>query len=1223
MYTDEDNMPATSRHPGARTLEELRRRFEQPHIDSRPTPFFWWSGGDVDRDRLTDALDQLAAKGIAGTIVGYSQHPDNRLDAGSPEPFSDEWWELLRWFCDESARRGMVVGVQDYGIIGSVLLGIGDETSSLHGGTLVESSVTVSGPCFQELPVDPETLLSARGWALGQPEVVLDHEITRQGVRWSVPEGEWVLSAVTVQPGEISGTRTRFDPLHPESGALVISRFYETFQRKLGDRLGNAFRFIFQDELNLGVIMPMFDQQLGALLQQSGFDLNRWLSALWHDLGSRTIEFRAAYRDAVVGLLEAHYFRPIFEWHRAHGTQMLMDQLSRGDLRLGARHYGDFLDVMRWYDGPGNDDPDLTGPRNIAAFIVSSSIANLSERPYVPNEAFHSSGWGVTPQLISAGAAVGFAAGANHLILHGLDHTTNGGWWEWASPDFHFRQPWWQHSAGLWDSLSRTTEFVRAGSAARNVAVVDPSSDVALSGQAVNSPELAHRLLESLALAGIETELVPPSLMADATVDLSADGPELRVQGMSYRAVVLPGIVRLRDATAELLLAFAEAGGLVAVVSQLPDGTELRDLDAAQQGRWKLTGADELPQLLRSSVRLDVVPGTDGVIASHRCLSDADAFLLVNTSEDTIRPNVELHLGRRVSEGASSVELWDPWTGDAHTLPTFPSHDGGLGIELELRAGESALIVVGGDTVVGSLSGTPVRPPELPSAVVELDGPWTFEVTPSLDNSFGDFAVGGGEIGVPTWRLEEASISDGPWTEAQVDSSTRFHVLGPIPAGFRDAADTLVASLRAIVPDSEVRLGDIVARWRPYRFSEKTGIVRDPLLLDRMTGPHGLKGVPDEFLDPTVLDAEVRPGDSYYFWTSVTAGGGRQLIEAASRAAYMVWFDNAVVIQSEHEDAAAFHPPWGLRDMSTTPIAVEAETDIDAAVPTVGDRPPLAVRVVVAQGQPTRLAVRVGGTPPETPDPALMRWWQGPQPSRHFEPVMASPAGPSSVWLRTIVPPGGTAVRVEVDGTVIGASVAPAGAPSEAREPAAAESRTPVAVARHATSPTPTAVDEWMLTLPESASHAMRVLTFEVQPHPTGSADAGVLRGPLQWQTSPQLVALRTWPELGLADYSGLARYTTDFSVPPGSTRATLTLGGLSGTARVEVNGTTVGHILQPGASLLIDTSVLRASAPCDRNSIVIEVANTLSNHYAHLPSPYSAVQPPSGGFLSGRLDVS
>jgi len=1177
-------MGSAPRYPGAKTVDELRSRFLHPHPDSRPTPFFWWSGADLERERLSATLDLLAEKAVGGTIIGYSQHPDNELDAGEPKPFTPAWWELLRWYCDESAKRGLLVGVQDYGIIGSVLLGIGDDTSSLHGGSLANIAETVVGPVVHEVVLGERRMLAAIGWAVDDPDVVLSPERTTTGVRWHLPEGNWTLSVVTVEPGVIAGHQTRFDPLHPKSGALVIDRFYESFAQELGSRLGGTFRFIFQDELNLGVVMPMFDDQIVELLRaRGGFEIEDWIHALWHNRGPRTIEFRAAYRDIVVELLESHYFRPIFQWHRAHGTQMLMDQLSRGDLRLGAQHYGDFLDVMRWYDGPGNDDPDLTGPRNIAAFLVSSSIANLNDRPYVPNEAFHSSGWGIMPGEIMAGAAVGFAAGANHLIMHGLEYTSNAGWWEWASPDFHFRQPWWRHSDGMWKALARITEFVRAGDSVRDVAILDPSSDVALSGNDVTSPELAHDVLERLALAGIDPEMVPPSMFADASVPTAVATTggvaELLVGNRRYRAVVIPGVLRLRARTNEILQRFADAGGLIITVDRRPLGTEHVDFSAAELRKWRHVPSTQLIETLRRMGDLHVSTSTSSVLATHRQLSDAEIILIANSAETA--QNVDLGLHR--SDSLGRLERWDPWTGEVYPVIARYSRTS-VEVKVQLGPGESALFaVVPGEPAIDSAFAG------VAGETLNLDGPWLMELQPSLDNRFGDFEVGRKPIGVSSWRIEEARSQHGPWSPAQVDAATRFYVLGPVPHALREEADSLVSRVTAVRLDDTFTLGDLTLSWRPYRFSEASGVVGDPLLRDRMTGPHGLKGVPDEFLDPTVLDADAKPGDSYYFWSSVSDGWGEHRIQTASRAAYEVWFDGKAVIGREHEEVAAFHPPWGLRDMSTSTMSVLANA--------ASSRPPVAVRIVVADGQPTRVAVWVDGTPPEVPEPALLRWWQGPDPSLHFEPAVES--GDDEVWLRAVVPPGSTSVTMRVAGTVTALSVSD----SDAVPTAAAEFDGEVS--------------RYEVSIPIPTSDDVRTLTWAVSPARNGSTDAGVLRDPLRWNTVPQPVRLLPWPELGLGDYSGVARYTTRFTLPRSVPFVELRLGGLAGTARVEINGATAGHILTADAVVRIDADQLS-----EENTLTVEVANTLSNFYAHLPSPYSTMQMPSGGFTSAHLEL-
>ena len=118
---------------------------------------------------------------------------------------------------------------------------------------------------------------------------------------------------------------------------------------------------------------------------------------------------------------------------------------------------------MRWYSAPGCDDPKLHGARAFKGLKVNSSIAHLYQRPRVWVEAFHSSGWGTTPADVVAALNEDFAYGATVVNLHGLYYSTRGGWWEWAPPDFHFRQPYWEHARKLNDYFTRVSWLLSQG----------------------------------------------------------------------------------------------------------------------------------------------------------------------------------------------------------------------------------------------------------------------------------------------------------------------------------------------------------------------------------------------------------------------------------------------------------------------------------------------------------------------------------------------------------------------------------------------------------------------------------------------------------------------------------------------------------------------------------------------------------------------------------------
>jgi alpha-L-rhamnosidase len=1139
---------------------ELRRRFNDPSPESRPTPLFWWSGADLDLTRLEWQLDQLSEKGVGGTIVGYSHLADGGLDHGNPEPLTASWWSLFRKFVTASAQRGMSVGMQDYGIIGKILLQAADRTDGLASGSLKNSSEVVRGPAKLSRSVGEGIVVGRRAISADGLRLLDAAKVEGDRVTWILPDGEWILSTILRVPGQIGLSMTTFDPMHPEAGNAVIDLFYSRFLEELGELFGSTFTTFFQDELDLGLITPMWNSLVGDRLEAQGFNVVAAIHLLWHGASESAMSFRAAYRDVVVELLQAHYFRPIFEWHESHSTFLVMDQLSRGDLRLGHVHYADFMETMAWYHGPGNDDPDLTGPRNIAAFRTSASIAHLHGRPRVTNEAFHSSGWGVTPQMVVAGLNVGFAAGANQAILHGLNYTTNAGWWEWASPDFHFRQPWFAHSGPLWTYISRVSEMLRAGEGVSEIGIIDPTPELDFDSS-VQSTGVASRLLESLSLRAIDAVLVPQSYLGSAKVSIASGQVTLDVRRARFRAVLVPAMTTMRKSAVEALSAFVDAGGVVIAVGKMPTHTEFGGLNPLERDGWTFV-ADEtsLDRRIRELIDVDVniEDGSDSLMQSHRRIGELDLFFMVNPGKETVDLACDLRYPR-------AIERWNAWTGLMELIPSTKILDcrgkSRQRVHMRLQPGESVLLVH---------TGAPETPlQKVQTEVMEemdLSSGWRARITPTLDNRYGDFTGGAPSLPIATYHLEVAEQAGGPWRSALVDHGARFLAIGPVDQTAAEQAERDIWAGNESWPDR------VRGPWRPYLLSLNTGIPQDPYLLDRDSGPHGLKGVPMEFLDPRALDAEPVAGSYYYFWSTVESPGNTSTIRSQGRAAHTVWL-NGEMILDHPEIAAERFPPWALRDMSTsethTPVELEPGTNA------------VLVRVKVSSDQPSRVAVVVGGTAPASADKARSIWWQGGDPAAHYQLPGVSSIG----WFKAAIPPGARRALIATRAELVSA---PGTVISEGE-------------------------GGYLLSLDSSADW----LEFALRPNPgdPGPSDAGALTGPIVWECKVAPVELKSWRELGLHDYSGMVTYERTLEVThPHPPFTELVLTGIEGSLHVSVNGQPAGVLYTPNASLRID-HLLRMGA----NSIEIEASNTLVNLFSRLPSPYSSMQNPSGGFSGAR----
>lgn len=1170
-----------STHPD--TLAALKECFTHPDSAGRPTPFHWWSGADLDRERLAWQLDQLAEAGIGGTVVGYSHRPDGSVDAADPAPFTAPWWDLFVWFVGESSARGMTVGFQDYNVLIDVLSGPFPELASASPGTLVEHSFQASGPTILRVGLAPDDVVAARlvsdrlpGFEDPAAAAVLtavDGEL-----QWAVPDGNWLLSVVQRIPPVLRGVTVEFDVLHPRSGQAVIDRYYEPFAAHLEGELGRTFTVFFQDELDLGITMPMWNDYVAARLQSEyGFDPNQWLPALWHEAGPRTLEFRRAYKEVVISQLEDAYFRPVYEWHERQGTSLMMDQLSRGNLRQGREHYCDFMRAMSWYHGPGNDDPNLTGPRSVAAFKVSASIAHLHNRPLVVNEAFYGSGWGVTPSDLIAALNHGFACGVTHVILHGLYYTTEGGWWEWAAPDFHFRQPWFRDSGALWSYITRTVAVLKSGHHVCDVAILDPTIDLDLTGDGARSPEVARALLEELVGLGIDADLVDEASLTAASVD----GSRIRVGTEHYRALVLPDMGALPEAVLAILNRFAAAGGLVVVLGGAPTRTERRRLTASD---WALcasaphaTDANVLVAVLDRLGERHFHCATRGVIAIHRQVIDAHLFFITNTTDAAV--SAVCHL-----DAAGGVEEWDLWTGERRSVAATVGRP--IELEVALDPGQARLFVVAPSFSDSSDGSAPHV-----EHWVELDDDWELEVVPVLDNRFGDFELSGGPLGVTTWSVDVARQGPtGPWAAGTATYGPRLLVLGPVHPGLGSIYDQALAKLTHVRVGDAPPFDDSNLRWREYSLSFEYGLQDDPVLRDWTTGPHGLKGsVPDDFLDVSIVDHDAPPGSLYYFWTTVrrTQEGGR-VIAYGSRGPMRVWLAGDLLVDKDTEQTPEFFPPFGIPDLRIRHQRFYVQVD---------DGDVLLVRMQRMAGQPSRAYVVAGPTDLDAAatTPGRLRWWAGDAPAMTFDPY---PEPPTDVWLRAIAPPGAVALEVRTWGQPIEFSVN--------RE------RRKIDVYRASTPPGDATWFRVSLggPVPAGAEVVLRLTGV-----PRGRAGAGILAAPLSWVTSVVHAGAAPWPQLGLADYSGVVRYGQDVIAGRAGNGDVLRLTHLRGAARVIVDGTVIGTVLAPPYEV-----ALPPAGADGKISLVIEVANTLANHYWHYPSPYATMQPPGGGFKRALL---
>ena len=1106
---------------------------------TRPVPLYWWSGAAPERVQLASHLDSLAALGMGGTIIAYAHLPNGQVDYQGPAPLSPQWWDLLRWFCSESRNRNLTVGLCDYNLIADALLHAGSGVQAAFGSlsvSCVEIDAIGKPP---SLPPDRRSLVATVCTLRDGTRVVWQSE----GVRPFPADAQHVCFVSLDSPRirQVAGT---FDPTAPGSGAKLIETFYEPLRRELGEHFGTTFTTMFQDELDFGTSYPIWSPAIRTRLQDRGADQPlRDLPLLWHDWeGHET--FRLALKDACVSLLEENYFEPIFRWHDRSGLSLVMDQISRGDLRAGQRLYVDYASTMRWYHGPGNDDPDLLGERSIAAFKISSSIARLNGRTRVWNEAHYGSGWGVTPADIIRGLNVAYAAGATFYNPHAVFYTTNQSWWEWASPDFGLRPPWAVHAGALWSYAARCCALLEGTTSHAPLAVLDVSDDIAASAGETDSPEVAASLLQRLPQRGIDLDVVDGPALERAVVV----GAALEIGQQRYTTVVLPGLRWIRPTTAALLTELRNQGGHVVAVGQPPCvlGTTTR-LDVTSLA-FVVESDESLAQQVADSVMpltgQTVQPIAGIAMVNHRRTGDDEPLVWV-----TCLRTRSGELALRTTGSAPTV-VWDPLGDRAIPFDVTEVEDGSHRVVFPAIDGHAYLLMFRPE-------GEIARPTERNWGLAwTAPATWHIGVEACLDNRFADFAPADVlTLPVQARTVQVVSAAGGGTRHLRAGDGTYWLALGP-------------GQLSHLGSEDQVPAEDDPA-WQPYMMSLRAGVPHDPTLLDHLTGPHGLKGrCPDEFLLSAAVDSRDGEGNYWFATEAQCPLSGLYFLHTGSRSPLRVWINGVLVVDQPGVAAESF-PPWGLPNLESKRAVTEVALTEGTA------------RVVVwlerCADQSAR-AFAVLATHPEVAVPdasGSLRWWA----SDVTLPISAPRAGtteqrPTSVVIPPMAIggrlPSGRTLRISVEG--------------------------------HPLSTEPLSPGFWEVVIPLSESPEPRVMTIEAAATDANDRDP-LLAGPIDWVlASTGAGSLICWDDMGLGDFSGVLSYETSMVVDGVSgSQYLLELGEVRGAARVLLNGRKVCDLIDEPWTADLTGHVVQGT-----NYLRVDVSSGLAEHFRTIPSPYA-----------------
>jgi len=623
-------------------------------------------------------------------------------------PFSnyltDEGMKATRRFCEKAKARGMDLWLYDEkgypsGNAGDLVIKEDPTWESM--GIYMKDSTVSGGPIRFLMP--PGEVIYMIGFQVieGQADfgnpTDLQRHIRGSHLEWDAPRGSWTLFAATkytlyegFQAFEKGGSKmgSRYPSLMMrEVTEAFIRTTHEKYAAYMGEDLGTYFTSTFTDEpssmamqfhrytLNHAVI-PWKEILSEEMESRYGYAPEEKLVALYFDEGPEGQKVRYQYFKTVGDLLSENFFGPIKAWCEAHnigsGGHLLLEETMIAHVAL----YGNIMQSFRSMHAPGidilscfPDEMPVHSPK------LASSAAELMGYSHVMAE----------PCPVADRAKLNGKETPAELVRGHLNMLLQGG-----VTDFNCYL---QLSNSDQDEKNEFNAYVgrinlllQGGHTASEIGVVYPIESLwtkftpryhRVRGwkEVEGATDAAIRVNQSFVDVSrfmFDHRWEYTHLDAQALMDGIAGKGTLNIDPFQFKVIVLPSVNTLPKDAWNSLEKFAESGGKIIFIEELPVNSDenFPDLEL-QESFAKLLSQDEhvvylqglsseeldglLISWLERPVKLEDESLNLGI--AHKKNNGRDLFFVFNDSEEEVRTRVTF-------KTRDDLEEWDPGSGD-------------------------------------------------------------------------------------------------------------------------------------------------------------------------------------------------------------------------------------------------------------------------------------------------------------------------------------------------------------------------------------------------------------------------------------------------------------------------------------------------------------------------------------------------------------------------------
>lgn len=582
------------------TKEFSYEAFQNPGACYRGTPFWSWNTL-MTKEMIEEQILQFKKMGMGGFHVHVRVGLKNQY-------MSEEFLELVR-FCNEKAKEnGMLCWLYDEDRYASGIAG-GEVTKNIfHRArwlkltTCKDEEMLDSYEEFLERQKNNEKV---KGSLLKAYDITVESGYLKKATLIApddTAEGvKWYLYIELAKESAWCNNQTYVDTLKPEAIKSFIHMTHEEYAGILQEDFGKSVPAIFTDEPHFdGLHLPdrpenLWDIRLpftetlpevyGTVEGKDFFEAIPYL--IWNCEGEKVCLLRYHYYDTLSQMFAKSYCKQIGDWCEAHNLISTGHLLSEDSLRGQASSVGEAMRCYREFQLPGIDN--LCDHRDFMAAKQATSIAHQYGKEGVLSELYGVTQWDFDFEGYKlAGdwqAALGVTVRVPHLAWASMegeakrDYPAAIGW----------QSPWYEDYSYVENHFARVNYCLTRGKPVVRVGMIHTIESFWLLQGPKNQSEGKKKQWEDdfqnisqwLLTGGIDFDYIAESSLAD---DVSAQvGSTFCCENMAYDVVLVPSCINLRGRTLEKLLRFAEAGGRVFFVGDVPEYVDCRESEELKQ----------------------------------------------------------------------------------------------------------------------------------------------------------------------------------------------------------------------------------------------------------------------------------------------------------------------------------------------------------------------------------------------------------------------------------------------------------------------------------------------------------------------------------------------------------------------------------------------------------------------------------------------------------------